>query len=231
MSPRRILLTGAGRGIGRACALAFASEAAQIVLVARSQDELESVASEVRAAGGTAHVLVLDLAGHAAIPSACAAAIETLGGSLDVLINNAGIFDTPDFESMSLAFWQRMLDVNLTAPMLIAQACIPAMARAHNPVIINVASIAAEQGFPGSSAYCASKYGLRGLGDVQRLELAERGIAVRTVLPTGTDTSIFDKVEGDWNRAAMDSPESVATLILKASQPGAPDELRMYEKA
>jgi NAD(P)-dependent dehydrogenase (short-subunit alcohol dehydrogenase family) len=195
--------------------------------LARSEGELEEVAREVRSRGGTAVVQTIDLTQPAEIGPAVAAAIAGLGGGLDVLINNAGLFDMHPLETMGLEFWQRMLDVNLTAPMLVSQACLEALGRGIDPVIINVASVAAESGFPGNAAYCASKYGLRGLGEAMRCDLEPRGIAVRCVYPRATDTSIFDEVAGDWNRATMDRPEDVAARILEATRPGAPDDLRM----
>ena len=227
MSARRVLLTGAGRGIGRAVALAFAREGAALALLARSRDELEAVAEEVHELGGAAHVLTVDLASASAITAACEEALAALGGGLDVLVNNAGIFDVCPIEQLTLELWERFLAINLTAPMLVTQASLLGLAVGREPVAIFIASIAAETGFPGNTAYCASKYGLRGFADALREELAPRGIAVRSVYPRGTDTTIFDAVEGDWDRASMDLPESVAELVLLASRAGARSDLRM----
>lgn len=227
MSHTRVLLTGAGRGIGRATALALGRGGAHVALLARSSKELEQVAGEVRDLGGSASVFVVDLSCPEQVAPAIEAAVDALGGSLDLLINNAGIFNVAPIDGMDLAFWQRMLDVNLTAPMLVTQAALPALRLVSEPTIICVASIAAELGFPGNTAYCASKYGLKGFADALRADLAPLGIAVRTVYPRGTATTIFEGVEGDWDLTSMDTPEAVAAKILEAAQPGAPNDLRL----
>jgi len=228
---RTALITGAGRGIGHHVALQLAAEPMRLVLVARSIDELRATASAVEALGGQAHCVTADLADATQLEAAAAQAIEHLDGRLDVLINNAGIFDMRPLESLERGFWDRMLAVNLTAPTFLAKACLPglrASAKAGgSPVLVNVSSIAGEQGFPENAAYCASKYGLRGLSDALRVELEPEGIAVRTVFPGGTDTSIFDDVAGDWDRSTMARPEDVAALIASATVSGALDDLRM----
>lgn len=222
----RVLITGAGRGIGRATAVLLAGSGAKLALMARSSDQLEEVAREVRERGGEASVHPVDLADPAAIEAVAQAAIRALGGALDGLIHNAGLFDMRPIEDMTLAFWERMLRVNLTAPMLLTRACLEALEAGVDPVIVHVASVAAEEGFPGNTAYCASKYGLKGLADALRCDLAPRGIAVRTVYPGATATTIFDDVAGGWDKSSMASPTSVAELISAALLPDAPDDLR-----
>jgi len=232
---RRALITGAGRGIGRHTALALARhDHWHLVLLARSREELERVAREVRELGSSCDVVAVDLTGDGEPEAACAAALELLGGRLDLLVNNAGAFDLCDLADLERAFWDRMLELNLTVPAFATRACLPGLQASavadRAPVVVQVASIAAEVGFPGNAAYGASKYGLRGLSDSLRAELEPTGIAVRTVYPGATDTSIFDDVEGDWDRATMDRPEDVAELIRRAAEPDAPNELRMYER-
>ena len=230
---RHALITGAGRGIGRHTALALARESAwRLALVARSAQELEHVAVEVQRAGSHAHGLTADLTAADQPDAVAAAALECLDGRLDLLVNNAGSFDVRDLEQLDRPFWDRMLALNLTVPAFLAKACLGSLevaaAAGGSPAIVQVASIAAEQGFEGNAAYCSSKYGLRGLSDALRAELAPRGISVRTVYPKATDTEIFDDVQGDWDRSTMDAPEDVAELIRQAAEPDAPDELRMY---
>lgn len=223
----RVLITGGGRGIGRATALALAGPGTSLALMARSKTELEATAQEVRALGGEASVHTVDLADPCAIAPAVQAAAASLGGGLDAVVNNAGLFDMRPIEAMPLDFWNRMLAVNLTAPMLVSQAALPALKLGTNPVIVNVASVAAETGFPGNAAYCASKYGLKGLSEALRCDLEPLGIAVRTVYPGATATTIFEAVDGDWDLASMDAPESVAALIASALKPGAKNDLRI----
>lgn len=223
----KIFLTGASRGIGRAAALALAAPGTRITLAGRTTEALDNVALEVNARGGQAFVTPLDLREPEQILRAAHSATEAMGG-VDVLINNGGIFDIRALEATDTAFFEDTLRVNLTAPLILARELLPALRESDAAVIVNVLSVAAETAFPGNSAYSASKFGLRGLSDVWRAELTDQGIAVRTVYPKGTDTSIFDDVPGDWDRASMDRPEDVAKLILRALEPDAPDELRMY---
>lgn len=224
---RTYFITGASRGIGRATALALAEPGAMLALAGRTTAALEELALEVQERGAQALVVPLDLRDLDGLEAAAESALGVLGG-LDVLINNGGIFNVRSLEHTDAAFFEDMLRVNLTAPLVLARTCLGALRASSSAVVLNVLSIAAETGFPANSAYSASKYGLRGLSDVWRAELEGLGIQVRAVYPQGTDTAIFDDVPGDWDRASMDTPEAVAELIVRATLPDAPDELRMY---
>ena len=224
---RTYFITGASRGIGRATALALAAPGATLALAGRTTAALEELALEVQERGAQALVVPVDLRDLEGLQAAAQSALEVLGG-LDVLINNGGIFNVRSLEHTDPTFFEDMLRVNLTAPLVLARACLGALRKSSSAVVVNVLSIAAETGFPANSAYSASKYGLRGLSDVWRAELGEMAIQVRAVYPQGTDTSIFDDVPGDWDRSSMDSVEDVAKLIVQATMPDAPDELRMY---
>ena len=147
-------------------------------------------------------------------------ATEFTEGPIDVLINNAGVFDVVPFDKMGHKAWSKMIDVNLTGPYYVTQESLGALEEGERPVVINVASGAAKQGFPGNTAYCASKYGLKGFGDALRIDLAEKGIRVVTVYPRGTDTAIFDGVPGDWDRSKMNTVEEVAEVIFSAVSAG-----------
>lgn len=216
MSPTRILITGGGRGIGRAIALRFAREGAQVAIAARTSDELDAVVAEIEAAGGSGMAAQMNLRDHGSIEAAVYRAVDFFGGAIDVLVNNAGIFEIKPFEDVDLGLWERMLEVNLTGPYLVTLEALPALRESERAHLFNVSSLAGKQGFAGSTAYCASKYGLRGFGDALREELREDGIRVSTVYPGATDTTIFDDVPGEWDRAAMNRPEDVAEVIWDA---------------
>jgi NAD(P)-dependent dehydrogenase (short-subunit alcohol dehydrogenase family) len=216
MGPLRILVTGAGRGIGRAIALRFAGEGARIALAARTSAEIEAVAREVDAAGGRARAVPMDVADLASVERGVHDALEFTEGVLDVLVNNAGVFTVVPFAEMSPATWYRLLAVNLNGPFHVTLLALKGLEQSPRAHLVNVSSLAGKQPFAGSSAYCASKYGLRGFSDVLRLELAPRGIRVTTVYPGATDTSIFDDVPGTWDRSAMDRPEDVAEVVWRA---------------
>ncbi len=210
MSPIRILVTGAGRGIGRAIALRFAREKARIAIAARTSSELDSVVAEITRAGGDARVQQMNVADQLSVEGAVWRSVEHLGGAIDVLVNNAGVFDVKPFEEMDDATWRRNLEVNLSGPFYGPWEPLLQGERRH---IFNIASVAARKGFVGNTAYCASKYGLRGFGDAARLP---KGVRVSTVYPGATDTRIFDNVPGQWDRSKMNKPEDVAEVVWSA---------------
>jgi len=220
MAPLRVLITGGGRGIGRAAALRFAKEGAHVVVAARTSGELDDVVAEIEAAGGKGLAAQMNVTDLGSVEAAVWRATEFTGGPIDVLINNAGVFDVIPFDKMGHKAWSKMIDVNLTGAYYVTQESLNALEEGDRTVVINVASGAAKKGFPGNTAYCASKYGLKGFGDALRIDLAEKGIRVVTVYPRGTDTTIFDGVPGDWDRSKMNSVEEVAEVIFSAVSAG-----------
>ena len=220
MAPLRVLITGGGRGIGRAAALRFAKEGAHVVVAARTSGELDDVVAEIEAAGGKGLAAQMNVTDLGSVEAAVWRATEFTGGPIDVLINNAGVFDVIPFDKMGHKAWSKMIDVNLTGAYYVTQESLNALEEGERTVVINVASGAAKKGFPGNTAYCASKYGLKGFGDALRIDLAEKGIRVVTVYPRGTDTTIFDGVPGDWDRSKMNTVQEVAEVIFSAVSAG-----------
>ncbi len=216
MEPVRILVTGGGRGIGRAIALRFATEGARVVVAARTQSELAAVAAEAEARGARGLALSMDVTDLASVEGAVARALDFTEGVLDVLVNNAGVFDIRPFGALSPATWYRHVAVNLHGPFHVTWLTLKGLERSARAHVFNISSIAGLRGFPGNTAYCATKYGLRGFGDALRLDLAESGIRVSTVYPGGTDTRIFDGVPGEWDRSRMNRPEDVAEVLWSA---------------
>ena len=212
----RVLVTGAGRGIGRAIALRFAEEGAEVVVAARSENEIQSVAAEVDAAGGRGLALPMDVTDLQSVEEGVHHALEFTDGVFDVVVNNAGVFAIHNLDEMSPATWYRMLAVNLNGPYHVALMSLRGLERSERAHLFNISSIAGRQPFEGNTAYCASKYGLRGFSDVLRLEWAARGIRVSTVYPGGTDTTIFDDVPGEWDRSTMNQPADVADVLWAA---------------
>jgi NAD(P)-dependent dehydrogenase (short-subunit alcohol dehydrogenase family) len=216
--PLRVLITGGGRGIGRAIALRFAREGAHIAIGSRSSDELDAVVKEIDAAGGKGRAQQMNVADHGSVEAGVFRAVEFTGGALDVLVNCAGVFDVKSFASMDVATWKRNIEVNLNGPFYVTLEALDALLEGERPHVINIASIAARTAFPGNSAYCASKYGLRGFSDAIRLDLKDKGVRVSTIYPGTTDTSIFDRVPGNWDRTKMNSAEDVAEVVWRTNQ-------------
>jgi len=221
MSQLRVVVIGGGRGIGRAIALRFAREGAKVAVLARTATELDKVAGEIRDAGGEGDPGQMNLEDVGDIGAAMWRAGQFLGDAIDVFVNSAGAFDIKDFAEMEPRTWQRMIDVNLTGPFHAIHESLDAIKEGERPIIINVNSLAGKQGFPGNTAYCASKYGLRGFSDALRLDLADAGVRVSNVYAGPTDTSLWNDVPGDWDRSKMNRPEDVAEVVFRVAT--APD--------
>ncbi|MEX1025728.1 MAG: SDR family oxidoreductase [Planctomycetota bacterium] len=210
------LVTGAGRGIGRATAELLARQGYAVVVAARTSRELDLVCSGIAAEGGRALAVVMDVTDLRSVEEGVHAALEWTGGKLDVLVNNAGVFDMAPFPELSPATWYRFLAVNLNGPFHVTLMAWKGLERAAAPHVVNIASVAAKQGFPGNVAYCTTKYGLRGFGDALRHDLAAIDGRLTTVYPGQTDTTIWDTIPGEWDRPSMSRPEDVAQVIHQA---------------
>jgi 3-oxoacyl-[acyl-carrier protein] reductase len=216
-----ILVTGGGRGIGRAVALRFAREGFGVAVMARSGKELAEVAAAVGKAGGRALAIEGDVAREADAEAAVEKSDAAFGG-IDVVVNNAGRFRVMPLHETSTELWREVVETNLTGAFLVTRAAVRRMlARKRGRAIVNVSSEAGKRGFPGSGAYCASKFGLCGFGDAIREELRPAGIRVINVLPGQVDTAAWDGCGLDLakigiRRDRMMKPEQVADAIAHA---------------
>jgi NAD(P)-dependent dehydrogenase (short-subunit alcohol dehydrogenase family) len=177
---RRALVTGAGRGIGRAAAAALADAGAHVVLASRTEAELRAVADAIREAGGSAEALVLDVADVAATQTAIAAQ-----PAFDILVNNAGTNRPAPFLEVALEDYDAIMDLNVRAAFFVAQAVARRMVEAGvRGSIVNVSSQMGHVGGETRTVYCASKHALEGLTKAMALDLAPHGIRVNTLCPT-----------------------------------------------
>jgi NADP-dependent 3-hydroxy acid dehydrogenase YdfG len=216
MTNARVLVTGGGRGIGRAIALRFAREGGKVVVAARTSSEIDAVVAEIERAGGSGLAAQMDVTDHGSVEAAVWRALQFLGDAIDVLVNDAGVFDVAPIEALTVAKWRWMFEVNVDGPFYVTKECLDALRASERAHVFNVASAAAKRGYAGETAYCASKYALRGFGDALREDLRPDGIRVSTVYPGATDTTIFDRVPGSWDRSRMNTPEDVAEVVWKA---------------
>lgn len=185
------LVTGAGRGIGRGIASHLAGLGARAVLVSRSMGELETLAAEIRAAGGTAHCVTGSVSDPASVESLIEAAYAAFG-RLDILVNNAGIVEEAEFLDISEESWLRVIGTNLTGTFLMTQRAARRMKEHGGGAIINIASIDAH-GYDGPQAsYVASKAGIVGLTKDAAKSLAPFGIRVNTVSPGWVRTKMIE---------------------------------------
>ncbi len=196
LSGKKCLVTGAASGIGRATALAAAAKGAELFLTDIDAEGLESVAAEVTAAGGTVgHLRAADIADHGAVV-ALAEEIHAGHGSMDVVMNVAGIAIWGTIDRLEHDDWQRVVDVNLMGPIAVLEQFVPAMIEARRGGhIVNVSSAAGLFGLPWHAAYSASKFGLRGVSEVLRFDLRRHRIGVSLVCPGAVKTPLVDSVK------------------------------------
>ncbi|MEO7143743.1 MAG: 3-oxoacyl-[acyl-carrier-protein] reductase [Bryobacteraceae bacterium] len=189
MTNKTALVTGASRGIGRACALTLAEAGARVAVAARTVDRLEELAVAIRAKGHEAFAVELDLSSPDSIKAAFAKTASEFG-RIDILVNNAGITRDGLALRMKKDDWDAVLNTNLSGAFLAIQQVLQGMLRARWGRIINIASVVGEMGNPGQSNYSASKAGLIGLTKSLALELSSRNITVNAVAPGFIETDM-----------------------------------------
>jgi len=212
--PRICLITGAGRGIGREVAVRLAGAGHRVALTARSKDELTETLS---LCGGSGVVVPADITADGAVDSIFER-VEAELGPVEVLVANAGIAVSAPLARITDEEWQRVLDVNLTAPFRCVRRAVPAMVRGSWGRIVVIGSLASRVGKPYIAAYAASKHGVLGLVRAAAAELAKTGVTVNAVCPAYVDTPMTD--DSVRNIAAKTGrPEAEARRILEGQQP------------
>jgi NAD(P)-dependent dehydrogenase (short-subunit alcohol dehydrogenase family) len=196
VTDKRVLITGAASGIGRATALACARKGARVFLTDIDDGGLQAVAAEIRGEGGTvAYAKALDVSDRAAV-GAMADEIHSEHASVDVVMNIAGISVWGAVETLSHEQWRRVVDIDLMGPIHVLECFVPAMiAAGRGGHVVNVSSAAGLFGLPWHAAYSAAKFGLRGVSEVLRFDLHRHDIGVSLVCPGAVDTGLVDTLE------------------------------------
>jgi len=223
-----VLITGAGRGIGRAIAVTLAKRGMRCCLTARTPEGVEETARLVRKADGEAQVIIADLTDPAAPERIVAEMVEHFGG-IDVLVNNAGLLLVKPFAETTMEEFDELMAVNLRAPFALSKAVLPHLERSSG-TIINLGSAAGKRFYPGQSLYCATKHALHGWSRVLAAELRAKGIRVHAICPGGVATEMNFKQRPDWKPEDLMSPEDIAagvTFLLDLSPRATVDELPM----
>jgi 3-oxoacyl-[acyl-carrier protein] reductase len=207
------LVTGAGRGIGRAVAKALASKGSRVFMAARTASQLESTADEIRRSGAAAVPVPTDLADEQDIRSLFAR-IRKEAGRLDILINNAGVGIYGPLVDFTSADFDTVMQVNAKAAFLCCQQALRLMIPRKSGYIINISSVVGFKGYPNQAAYTASKHAILGLTKSLAAEVQEHGIRVSAILPGGVNTQLIAKARPDLDPKILLQPEDIAQAVL-----------------
>lgn len=222
---RVAVVTGASSGIGEACAISFVEKGAKVVLAARRAERLQSLVERLEAMGGEALAVATDVTDEGAVENLFSRAVERFG-TVDVLINNAGIADSTAADELELELWHKVIDTNLTSAFLCSRAAIRIMKGQRRGRIINIGSISARVPRANSPAYSASKWGLDGMTRALAIDGREDNIAVSIFHPGIVATEIAPgavKLPDDLTA----DPKDIADVIIHMAD--IPDHLNFYE--
>lgn len=208
------LVTGAGRGIGRAIALALAREGASVTAVSRTAADLDTLVEEIETNGGRSLAFAGDLRNASVCEDAVAATLQRFGG-LQILVNNAGVGAFVNVADTTDAEWDAMLGTNLTAVFRLTRAALPHLARQGGHVVM-ISSLAGSNANPGMAAYAASKAALDHFARCLLLEVRQHGIRVTTIAPGSVDTSFSGgsgPTGGSWKLSAEDIAQTTVDIL------------------
>ncbi|MEN0645408.1 3-ketoacyl-ACP reductase [Alkalicoccobacillus gibsonii] len=208
------LITGAGKGIGKATAIALANEGVNVGLVARTEADLTGLAEQLKETGVKVAIATADISSLEQVNEA----VETLTkelGTFDILINNAGIGKFGGFMDLDPEEWKNIVDVNLTGTYYVTRAVLPQLIEKQGGDIINISSTAGQKGAPVTSAYSASKFGLLGLTESLALEVRKHNVRVTALTPStvATDLAVRENLT-DGNPEKVMQPEDLAEIIV-----------------
>jgi 3-oxoacyl-[acyl-carrier protein] reductase len=209
---RKVLITGGSSGIGKAAALLFAKEGAGLCLVARRSQELSEVASECRDFGAKTLEIIADITDEKQVNKILRECFSVFD-SINVLVNNAGYGKYGAFASMPIEEWDRMWMVNVRGMVLVTQAIVPSMIAAKNGHIVNISSTLGIHPAGNATAYCATKFAIRGFSEALSKELWKDGVKVSTICPGGVLTPFLGISPQQKNQEYLE-PEEVAEVIL-----------------
>jgi NADP-dependent 3-hydroxy acid dehydrogenase YdfG len=207
-----VAITGASSGIGAATARLLAARGARVVLGARRVERLQSVVDDIRAGGGSAQAVAMDVTQRGDVEAFVAHAVE-LHGRIDVLVNNAGVMPLSRLDALRVDEWERTLDVNVKGVLYGIAACLPRMTAQGGGHIVNVASIGAYRSFPGAAVYCASKFAVWALSDALRQEHLDGDLRVTTISPGTTESELADHIT---DPAAADAMKQFRAITIDA---------------
>jgi len=230
------LVTGASSGIGAGTAKLLARKGVKVGVAARRTDRLQNLLQEITQEGGSAIVIEMDVANKASVHNGVEKLVAAFGG-IDILINNAGLMQVSDVESLKTDEWDSMIDVNIKGVLNATAAVLPHLMQQRARHIINVSSIAGRKLFKGYSVYCATKYAISAFSDILRMEISPQyNIRVTSIQPGAVATELQRHTTDEKYKADMKkskdiishlSPENIADSMIYALE--APDNVDVSE--
>lgn len=212
------IVTGSGRGIGRATALELAKEGANVVVTARTEEEIKRTSEEIRELGREAVSVRCDVSSSKHIKNLVRKTIEKFG-RIDILVNNAGVAIYKPLVEITEEEWKETIDINLTGVFLCSKEVLPVMTRQNSGIIVNISSGLGKIGAANFSAYCAAKFGVMGLTEALAKEVEDKGIRVYAVCPRAVDTKLYHDIFPDTDSSYLSSPEEIAKEVVKLCLP------------
>lgn len=209
------LVTGGGRGIGRAICKAFAEEGANLVVVARHEDEILETVQIIKKIGTRALGIQADIRKEAEVRAMVSKTMEKCG-SLDLLVNNAGIAHRNPIEAISVEEYEEPMDTNVKGPFLCSKHAIPHISQSENGKIINISSAGGKKGLSELSIYCASKFAVNGFTEALASELSGR-VRVYSICPGAVDTQMYHSIFKE--ERPLLKPEHIAEKVLELCLP------------
>lgn len=225
---KSIIMTGASSGIGEAAAVALAAAGAKLALAARREDRLKELQKRIQDAGGTAIVVPTDVAKKDDVEALAKATLEAFG-TIDVLVNNAGLMPLSFMKNIHVEEWERMVDVNIKGVLYGIAAVLPTMLEKKNGHIVNVSSVAGRRLFPSGAVYCGTKFAVTAISEGLRSELSashnirctviEPGAVATELTNTITDEEVGKMFEGFFEMRMLDSEDIANSIVYAVSQP------------
>ncbi|MFQ5787148.1 MAG: SDR family oxidoreductase [Thermodesulfobacteriota bacterium] len=211
MMNKVVVVTGAGKGIGKEIAIRFAKEGYIVAICSKTIKNLKNVEREIKKVGGDVLALSCDIGVESQVKRFITN-VSQITGFIDVLVNNAGVAFSESVSRLDLSKWEEIIRVNLTGTFLVTKYALVHMSKEGH--IFNIVSNAGKFGFPYWSAYCASKFGVLGFTNSIREELRSQDIKVTAILPGPTDTPLWEDIPGSWDRNRMIKPYAIADTIF-----------------
>jgi len=213
LNGKTALVTGASSGIGAATARKLAENGAKVGLAARRIDRLTGIQQQIRAAGGDAIAIAMDVTDAASVQAGTEKLVAAYG-TIDIAFNNAGLMPASDIETLKVSEWQRMVDVNVKGVLNTTASVLPYMIKQRSGHIINTSSIAGRKVFPGRAVYCATKHAITALSEGLRLELSRKhNIRVTCIQPGAVESELFEHVSDAHYREQMEKLKGEMTFL------------------